>query len=522
MNKKNVPENRGMESLKIIVKGSTIFFVGLGISKFITYFYRLFIARYFGPTDYGLFMLGLGIVSFFMLFANLGLHVGVTRYTAFYNARKNYRKIKGVLQSSIKLVVLFSVITMAVLFLVSDWIAVTVFGRPELSMVLVILSLSILFTSLKNIFNATFAGFNKIKYRVYSEGIFLNLTNLILVVIFGLLGLGIIGIAWAWTISYSMAFLLAFYFLQRKVFPFFRSKIKSLPQERILLSYSIPLALSGFVAFIVSWTDTIMLGFFKTASDVGIYNVALPTADLLIVISSAVAVLFIPVVTVLYSKKKFGEMKTVHSTVTRWIFCFNFPIFLLMFLFSRQILNVLFGGVYIYGGMALMTLAFSYFISSLFTTSSNMLMVLKKTRWLMLNTMIAAGINFPLNLVFIPMYGIFGASLATGISIMIGAILTGVETCYLIKLNPFSKKLFKPLVAGILSLATIYFLATYLISGFPVFLLIVLFLVFVILYAFLLLLLHGFEKEDIEMLKIIENKTGIKIKWIRNIIKKFV
>ena len=52
-----------ISSLKKIVRGAGIVFLGLIASKTISYFYRIFIARYFGPEDYGLFSIALSIIE---------------------------------------------------------------------------------------------------------------------------------------------------------------------------------------------------------------------------------------------------------------------------------------------------------------------------------------------------------------------------------------------------------------------------------------------------------------------------
>ena len=71
-----------------------------------------------------------------------------------------------------------------------------------------------------------------------------------------------------------------------------------------ILSYSLPLMLSGILISITTWTDTLMIGHFRQASEVGIYNAALPTAQLIYMIPYVFMVLFLPVLTELYAKGK--------------------------------------------------------------------------------------------------------------------------------------------------------------------------------------------------------------------------
>ena len=59
-------------------------------------------------------------------------------------------------------------------------------------------------------------------------------------------------------------------------------------------------------------------------------------------------------------------------------------------------------------------------------------------------------------------------------------------------------------------------------AEFPVHIMVVLFAVFITMYFLLLLVMRGFGKEDVEILKYLERKLGIRIGILRSIIKRFV
>jgi len=48
------------------------------------------------------------------------------------------------------------------------------------------------------------------------------------------------------------------------------------------------------------------------------------------------------------------------------------------------------------------------------------------------------------------------------------------------------------------------------------------FLTFVVIYALSLLVTKSFDKEDIMILLSIENRLGVNLSWLKNILKKFV
>ncbi len=515
-----MPEEVGNGYLKTIVKGAGIVFIGLFVSKILSYLFRIFIARYFGLGDYGLFSLGLAVLSFFATFAILGLQTGVIRYTAHYRAKGDKKRVKGVITSSIKLVLPASVIMSFLMLISSPYLAINVFKEPELVNVLLILSLSIPFSALFAVLVSVFTGFKQIKYKVCSESFFINLAKLVFIIAFGAWGFGVVGIAWAWTIATILALMLSAYFL-KKVYPIFRTKVVSIPMKKELLSYSLPLLFTASMSFFVLWTDTLMLGYFKNVSDVGIYNAAMPTAQLLIMFPNALAALFLPIITELHAKNKIVELKKVYKTVTRWTFYINFPMFLLLVFFSRQVLNLLFGPEYITGYIPLIILSMGLMFRKS-VQSVRILEMLKKTRNILYIVILTTVLNVSLNYLLIPLYGMRGAAIATMVTYVAAFFLYFFFSYRFSKMTPLSLNMMKAVVAGITSIAIVHSAARLLFASFSIYILAGLFLAFLFLYGFILLLLRSFNKEDIEIMKTIERKSGLKIEFLRNVLKRFM
>lgn len=87
MVKSKSPDNN--LALNIIIKGAGIVFLGLFISKFFGYIYRILLANYLGKNDYGLITLALSIVGFLSMICLLGLPVIITRLVSIYNTKKD-------------------------------------------------------------------------------------------------------------------------------------------------------------------------------------------------------------------------------------------------------------------------------------------------------------------------------------------------------------------------------------------------------------------------------------------------
>jgi O-antigen/teichoic acid export membrane protein len=427
--------------------------------------------------------------------------------------------VKGVITSSLKMILPASIVLSLALFILSPYIAVHIFHSQELAPALMIFSLSLPFSSITSAFVAAFVGFQRIKYKIYLESIALNLGKLVFIVVFGLLGYGLLGMSWAWVLSTMIVFVLSFYYLQ-KTFPIVKTKITSIKVKRELVVYSFPLLLSSFMIFAIRQIDTIMLGYFRTATEVGIYNAAMPTAQLLNIIPSAMTALFLPTMTALYVKRDSLELKRVYKTVTRWIFYINFPIFLLLLLFSRQVLNVMFGPEYVGGSMALVLLSVG-FMTVKSVPAMQMLQMLKKTKTIMAITIVNLSINIILNWLLIPPLGVLGAAIATMTTYIIYFSLYFIFSHRFTGVLPLSSITLKSLLAGLVSIGIVHIFARTYLTAFPIHVMAGLFLAFIAIYGSLLLVIGGVNKEDIEIMKAMERKSGMRISFLRRIFKKF-
>ncbi|MFH1593034.1 MAG: flippase [Candidatus Woesearchaeota archaeon] len=484
--------------LEKIAKSAVLVFLGTLFGRLFGYLYVALVAR-LGSVEYGLLSLGFAIVSFLIALSLFGLEGGIVRFVSFYRGKNDKQRIKGTITSSLKIVFPVSIALSLLVFILANWISVSLFHNPELAKILRIFSIIIPLMAVRNIFLSTFKAFQKSSYdiglREFGEkGIRFLLTFVVL-----FLGFGVIGIAFVWIISVFITALLSFYLLQ-KVFPLIKSNIKAISHKKELLSYSLPLLFGGFLSTTLAWADIMLLGFFKDASTVGVYNVALPTAALIFVAPTAITYLFMPIITELFAKERIDEVKKMYKRVSKWVFFVNFPIFLLVFLFSKQILRVMFGQEYITAGVALSILSVGYLIYSLAYPSTYVIEMAKKTKLILLSTLFFTLFNVVFNVLLIPRYGILGAGIATSVSFVFGFILRVIFAYRILRVQPFLLNYLKAIVAGIGAVACVLFIVSYL-RPLSFFFLVASFVLFLGIYWLLLILIGGLDIEDKSLIR---------------------
>ena len=207
-----------------------------------------------------------------------------------------------------------------------------------------------------------------------------------------------------------------------------RRQIKKLPSDtksgktsmvskREILKVSIPMFMTAAMLLIMGWTDTFMLGLFRSTEEVGIYRVAFKISLLTSITAGSFYSIIAPKFSELYWGHKKDKLKIIAKFSSKLILFSSFPLFLLIVLFSKQILGI-FGTKFIEGSIALIILALGQFVNAVIGPVGFFLDMTNK-QILVRNAMITGAIvNVLFNLLLIPTYGISGAAFATLLSTM--------------------------------------------------------------------------------------------------------
>jgi O-antigen/teichoic acid export membrane protein len=508
--------NSDSDLLTKVMKGVGFIFLGIILSKLAGYVFRVIIARFLGPESYGWITLGFAVIGVITTLCLLGLPQGIVRFVSEYKAKKEISKILGIIRVSLELTGFFSVIVSIFLFVLSDYIAIRIFSDPAFGVILRVMAFGIPFKVLLTTFEKTILAMQRVEYNTLSRSFGENLVKIVLSVFFVLFGYGIIWVASAWVFSLFCGLLFLMLSLHYKILPLNGMINASNKDFKKLFKFSFPLLLTDVFAFLLTWTDTILIGIFLLSADVGIYNAAIPTAMLVYVIPTAMRTMFFPVMSEHYAKKE--NFIPFYKKISDWIVVLTLPVAAYLILFGKQFLELFFGEIYVSGFWALGIICFSYFIYALANTSHIMLYVMKKTKVIMFNTIVAIVVNILLNIWLIPKYGIIGAAIATGVAVIIRAVLILSEGLYFFGSLPITNRTILPFIAVIIP-SYLSFLFQGYVSH--IFTLILWSAIFAIIYGLILLLLRFFQKEDFEIIKKMENKLPFKINFAWKILKLF-
>jgi O-antigen/teichoic acid export membrane protein len=488
-------------SLVKIASGAGIVFIGSLFAKVLGYFYVLILAR-LGSYKYGLFNIGFGVFTIISLISLLGLDAGVLRYVSFYKAKNDKSKIKGAIISSLQISLTLSLLLSSIIFIFASKIA-NIFHDDQLIIILKILIIGVPFFVLGSIFINALRAFHKIGYAVGTREVIEKIVNVLITLLLLYIGLGLFGAALAYVVAMFSTFILTFYLLEKKVFSIFNN-IRISYYRNEILKYSLPLLFTSFFFMIIRWVTTFILGYLENASYVGMYNVALSTADLMYLVPIALTTLSFPIMTERYSKNKSKDLKYIFNTTTKWVFLIALPIYLIFLFFSKNILGIMFGNEYSNGALTLSILASGYIIYSLSKTASDILSVAKKNEIIFYVTLAAAIINVILNFILIPRFNLMGAAISTSIAFIIMGVLFFYYAYKISGAQPIKFVYLKTSIIGFVSIFVIYKLSK--IINLSIYKFFSILLLFLVIYLFLLYIFRCLDDEDILVIKSWFNK----------------
>ena len=496
-------------SLKLIAKTSVVVFVGLILSKIFTYVYRIVIARHFGPEIYGLFSLAVMILGWFVAFSSLGLAQGLLRYIALYRGEKKPNKIRFILKISIRTILFSTVISAIILFLLSEFISINLFHNPDLIIFLRIFSILIPVNVFASIFLSVMRAYEKINWHTFIFNILQNILKLTALIVLIILGFKTNAVIFSYFLG-ILGVLIVSYFVCRYKIPeiFKRYTLQKKIRKNIfreLFSYSWPVLFFGLLVGILYGIDSFVIGYFRNAIEVGFYNAAVPIALLLSITPELFMSLFFPLITKEYSKKNLLTIKQLSQQVGKWIFIINLPIFIIIILFPGIFISILFGKEYLVAENALRILSIGALFSSLTLVASNLILMVGKTKTILINLIGISIFNIILNIILVPRYGINGAAFSTMLSGIILGMLFLFQANSYTSIIPIRRKMLGILIVALIPAFILFYIKRFLMINILSFVLMSLF--FFLSYVLLIFLTGCLDKNDFMILRNMKEKV---------------
>ncbi|TMT87052.1 hypothetical protein E2L06_10835 [Haloterrigena sp. H1] len=496
-----------------IARGTGFILMGTILSTGLGFLIRMFLIRQLPTGDYGLFALALTVGGGFTTIGTLGLRQGVARTVSRCESESEIRDVTlTAITSTIAVSLLFS----GILIWFAEPLASQVFREDGLAPFLRVTGTLVPSMTIQAVTIATFRGKKRVYERIVVHNFVSPVARLALIVGATLIGYGAFGAIVAWTVGIGLSTGLSLYYLYRRTDTFEFTPFK--PRYRTLLKFSLPLMISSAMWTAVQQADNLLIGYYETSAEVGIYDGAFLLARLLLMILGSFGFLFMPVFSELEAADEFDRMHDVYNSVTEWAVLLVLPIYVAMMLSPEALLTGVFKETYALGTIPLMLVASGFFVHVLSGSSGDALVALGRTRLVMTGNIGAGILNIILNIMLIPRFGIIGAAAASASAYALFNLF------YLFWLHretgilPFSRSFLKPLFASTVVITAVWSIAN-LVSKLDVVSLLIMLIVTYLLHIVIILRTKQISSGDEQILSKIEEKLDINARYIIGLLR---
>ena len=404
--------------IKNIIKGKgeyAVLFRGAAYSMGIKFFsviagfaMNFFFARYLGPNGVGQFFLVFSIVNILSMVGKLGLDRTVLRFISAYASQQQWSKVKAVQFFAFKTVAIFTLCTSCLLFFFASPIATYWFKQPQLTPLFQWFAIGIIPLAIIQNTSESLKGVGKIQLaQMLYDALLPTLATLIFIIWTKKTSLHSIQ---SYLIASAIVFIVTQVAWKLSILKY-KEKRAVLDKKEILKS-AIPIFWTNIFQQIILWMPAFMLGLWTSTKDVGIFQVAFRTAQLIALFQYIFNSNVAPRISALYVKGEVGKIQEMCIKTSGFVCMLASPVFIAFTVFSKFFMQ-LFGNNFEGGSSLLIIMAIGQFYNVLMGPVGISLIMCGKERK-MRNVMIISSCTLLiLNCIFIPLFGALGAAITS-------------------------------------------------------------------------------------------------------------
>ena len=391
-----------------------LFIIGIqpasAVGKYLSMFVNIWMARYLGPSDFGLFSYVIAFVGIFSFIANLGIGDVVVRELV-----NNPEKKDKILGTSFRLLLVSSFLAFFVSILASF-----IFEGNGFSRLLIILaSSSFLFTSF-GVINTYFQASILAKRNAIAQIITTILGSLFKIWII-LSGQGLILFVFAFVLDYivyAIIYLINYRLNGQSIFSWNYDKVLF----KKIFSASLLLMFSAVAGYLLMKVDQVMIKIYLNETAVGYYAAAVKMSEAWYFIPGILCASLFPAI---INSKKTSNSSYRKRLNSLYLLLFSIAVLIGIFITvsASRIINLFYGEEFLSSISVLQIYVWAGVGMFLITGINKYLLVEDRLKELFIYNLIAVVINIALNICLIPRVGLLGAAWATLISYSIWPFL---------------------------------------------------------------------------------------------------
>ncbi|MBD3348676.1 MAG: oligosaccharide flippase family protein [Candidatus Eisenbacteria bacterium] len=405
------------------------------------------IARLLGADVLGVYVLAWTVVMAVSIATTFGIEGGFVRYISMYAGRGEEDRARSVFRLGMRFGFAAGIVGTIAIVVFRGPVANALFKEPRLEPALLLIAFAMLPYTLARLLSAALRALKDMKRSIIGLEVALRVPRLAVFVVLFLLGYRLGGIVTAAVAACIVSAVMSGVFVRKSGSFLVRGPGADVPKRRFF-GYSSQMLAETATAFILLHSGRLVLGYFLTSADVGVYNVVALLASLATLFTFSWNAIFSPIIADVYHRGGRELMESLLHAITRWIVLLTLPVFAWLVVSGEGVL-AFFGEEFVVGYAALVVLAAAQAIDSMAGSVSSCLAMTRYQRFNVYNILVMAGVSAALNIVLVPRIGIVGASIATGASIVLVNAARIAEGRMLLRVFPFDRSSWKIAVTAV-------------------------------------------------------------------------
>lgn len=427
---------------------------GLAAQSLISMVSGLVVARAIGPAAYGLFSLARNACETVNLFTKVGFDVGLVRWlparAGDARVAAGYVVVSGVIVTGLSLIPVVAVLAGGGMLLENQ-----VYSHPGFAGVIDVMIWMLPLMALTQLLGGAFRGHLDIRPRVIAEMFLQPAGRLVIILAWFVVSVSLSAVVWGTVISYALALT---YLAWRAKFFFSTDaagwQLPPYAEVLALTKYSAILSLTLSAALLLQRMDILMLGHYRSAEELGQYAVLQMVVPLIVLVNTAFSQLLAPTVSHLASRNDMTELKAVVHRHGRWVTLSSFPVFLILATLGVDLVRV-FGEAYRVDAVVIVLLALSQIVMAMLSASGFLLSMTNAYKRELPILAINLVLNFVLNLLWIPSFGMAGAAAATLISVLAANLIRLQVVRRIYAFATLSREVLPPMLVAFVALVPV-------------------------------------------------------------------
>jgi O-antigen/teichoic acid export membrane protein len=376
----------------------------------------IFLGRTLGASGLGIINLSNQIAGILLMFSLLGFPTVILKEVAIAHSRKDWQHANSVINTSLKFNGLLGVFIILISYLIIPYTVEHIFKEPGLRMPLYIAVSATIFQVFSRIYASGVNGYHKIwQSSLVNDALSILVVGLSLFIQY-VVGYNITVISVAW--SYALArvvvtFTIGLYWKNIR-----QPSTKTKFIARQILKVALPLLFVQATNTIASSIDSLMIGGFLNAKAVGLYAVAIRIAFVSSFFLQVTNAVLGPKVAAMFANGQIKEMEILIQNVTKGLFILALFVFVIILVAGKYVL-LIWGKEFQQAFIPLIILSVGQVVNIAAGCVVLVLTLCGQEKTWGFAILFFAVLNTVLNLIFIKVWGINGAALATATTMII-------------------------------------------------------------------------------------------------------